>query len=147
MRGLVPEGDSPVPLGVARIAREGSDATIVTYGAMVREATAAAEQAAASGVEAEVVDLRTLKPMDLDTVVGSVRKTGRALVVHAANRLAGIGGEIAAVLAEEAFQFLDAPVRRLGGLDTPVPFSPSLEKAYRPDADDIGRALRELVSW
>ena len=95
----------------------------------------------------EIVDLRTLKPLDTGTVLASVRKTGRAVVVHAANRLAGVGAEIAALLAEEAFEYLDAPVARLGGLDTPVPFSPPLEDAYRPDQAKITEAIRRTARF
>ena len=122
-----------MPIGKARIAREGGDVTVITYGEMVRQALEAAGQVG-PGISAEVIDLRTLKPLDRKTILASVRKTGRVVVVHAANRMAGIGAEIAAELGEVAFEHLDAPVTRLGGLDIPVPFSPPLEDAYRPDA-------------
>ncbi|RMH79684.1 MAG: alpha-ketoacid dehydrogenase subunit beta, partial [Actinomyces sp.] len=131
LRGPVDTTAPPTPIGPARIARPGRDVTLVTYGAMVHQALEAADALAAEGLEAEVVDLRTLKPLDTATVCESVARTSRALVVHAANRLAGVGAEVAAVIAEEAFVHLDAPVRRLGGLDVPVPFSPPLEDAYR----------------
>lgn len=147
MVGTVPEGEHVVPIGRARVARAGRDLTLVTYGTQVRSCLEAAERLAADGLEAEVVDLRTLKPMDLEAVHASVRSTGRALVVHSANRLAGVGAEIAATIADEAFDALDAPVRRLGGLDVPVPFSPPLEDAYRPDAERIEAAARELAAW
>jgi len=143
-KGFVPDGDVPVPLGQARLVTSGTDVTIVTYGAMVREAEAAA---AASPASIEVVDLRSLKPLDMDTILASVRKTGRLIVVHAANRLAGLGAEIAAEVAERAFEYLDAPVRRLGGLDVPVPFSPPLEDAYRPNAAKLEAAVAELVEY
>jgi len=94
-----------------------------------------------------VLDLRTLKPLDEDAVLTSVRKTGKALIVHAANRLAGLGAELAAQIAERAFEWLDGPVRRLGGLDTPIPFSPPLEDAYRPDAEKIVAAARALARY
>ena len=147
LKGSVPSGDAPVPIGVAEIARPGSHCTVVTYGAMRHEATTAAAHLATEGIDVEVVDLRTLKPLDLETVTASVRKTSRVLVAHAANRLAGIGAEIAATVADVCFTDLDAPVKRLGGLDVPVPFSPPLEDAYRPSAVTIADACRELCAW
>jgi 2-oxoisovalerate dehydrogenase E1 component beta subunit len=147
LTGHVPEGGEVVEIGKASVARRGSDVSVITYGAMVQEALAAAGQAAASGIDVEVIDLRTLKPLDADALLATAVKTGRVLVVHAANRLAGIGSEIASLIAEEAFEHLDAPVRRLGGRDIPVPFSPPLEKAYRPDATSIGAAVAELADW
>ena len=147
LTGPIPTGDYLVPIGKAAIARSGTDCTVVTYGAMRHEAVAAAETLATDGIEVEVVDLRTLKPLDTETVLASVRKTSRALVVHPANRLAGVGAEVAATIADEAFADLDAPVRRLGGLDVPVPFSPPLEDAYRPSAATIAAAVRDLCAW
>ena len=148
LRGPVPDGDTPVPIGRARTARAGTDATVVTYGAMVHQAIEAAEDLAASGAgSVEVIDLRTLKPLDLDAVLASVAKTGRLLVTHAANRLVGVGAEIAAVVAEDAFESLDAPICRIGGLDVPVPFSPPLEDAYRPDAARVRAALEGLLAY
>jgi 2-oxoisovalerate dehydrogenase E1 component beta subunit len=147
LKGYVPPGDYVVPLGKAHVARAGADLSIITYGAMLQQALAAAEQLAGEGIAAEVLDLRTLKPLDTDAVLATARKTGKVLVVHAANRLAGIGGEIAALIAEEAFEWLDAPVHRLGGLDTPIPFSPPLEDAYRPDAAKILAAARDLARY
>ncbi len=147
VRGPVPEGEYLVPIGDARIARRGSDVTIVTYGSQLHEALAAAERLAVDGIDTEVVDLRTLKPLDVDTVLDSVARTGRVLVVHSANRNAGVGAEVAARIAEEAFMWLDAPVTRLGGLDIPIPFSPPLEDAYRPDATKIEAAVRKLVAF
>ncbi len=147
VRGPVPEGEYLVPIGDARIARRGSDVTVVTYGSQLHEALAAAERLAVDGIDTEVVDLRTLKPLDVDTVLDSVARTGRVLVVHSANRNAGVGAEVAARIAEEAFMWLDAPVTRLGGLDIPIPFSPPLEDAYRPDATKIEAAVRKLVAF
>lgn len=146
-KGHVPAGDYTVPIGQAHVARAGGDLTIATYGAQLPECLAAAASLAQEGVSAEVIDLRTLKPLDMESVLASVLKTSRALVVHSANRLAGIGAEIAATIADEAFTWLDAPVRRIGGLDTPVPFSPTLEDAYRPNAAKIAAAARELAAW
>jgi 2-oxoisovalerate dehydrogenase E1 component beta subunit len=148
LRSPVPNGDAPVPIGLAKVTRPGADATVVTYGAMVHQAVDAADRLAASGLgSVEVIDLRTLKPLDVDAVLGSVHKTGRLLVTHAANRLAGVGAEIAAIVAEEAFESLDAPIVRVGGLDVPVPFSPPLEDAYRPDAARLHAALAELLAY
>ncbi|MXZ06092.1 MAG: alpha-ketoacid dehydrogenase subunit beta [Acidimicrobiia bacterium] len=146
LRGPVPDGDDATPIGSARIARTGHDITVITYGEMVRQAMAAAEELAPQ-VSVEVIDLRTLKPLDRDTIIASVQKTGRVVVVHAANRLAGIGAEIAADLSQTAFEYLDAPVYRLGGLDVPVPFSPPLEDAYRPDADNIQAAIKDTLNF
>jgi 2-oxoisovalerate dehydrogenase E1 component beta subunit len=147
LKGHVPAGEHVVPIGAAKVARAGDRLSIITYGAMLQQALGAAEKLAAEGVDAEVLDLRTLKPLDTDAILATARKTGKVLVVHAANQLAGLGGEIAALVAEQAFEWLDAPVRRIGGLDTPVPFSPSLEDAYRPNAEMIYAAARELAAY
>src|SRR5438105_9273656 len=131
-RGRVPSGWYTLPLGRARVVREGTDATVVTYSVGVVWALEAAERLAAEGRSLEVIDLRTLLPWDRDTVLGSVRKTGRALVLHEAPLTGGFGGELASVIAAEAFEALDAPVARLGALDTPVPFSKALEEVFSP---------------
>ena len=145
LKGYVPAGDYVIPLGKAHVARVGSNLSIITYGAQVREALVAAKRLAQENIDVEVVDLRTLKPLDAETVLASARKTGKILVVHSANRLLGIGAEVAALIVDEAFEWLDAPVRRLGGLDVPVPFSPPLEDAYRPNAEKIYQMARELA--
>lgn len=147
MKGFVPGGDYVVPLGEANVARPGNDLSIITYGAQVREALAAAAQLSADGIDAEVLDLRTLKPLDEAAILATARKTGKVLVVHSANRLVGVGAEVAALIAEAAFEWLDAPVVRLGGLDVPVPFSPPLEDAYRPDAAKIVAAAQQLARF
>jgi 2-oxoisovalerate dehydrogenase E1 component beta subunit len=147
LKGHVPAGDYVVPIGQAHLARRGDALSIITYGAQLREALAAAVTLAGEGIECDVLDLRTLKPLDTEAVLASARKTGKVLVVHAANRLAGIGAEIAAMIADEAFEWLDAPVKRLCGLDTPVPFSPPLEDAYRPNAATIAAAARQLARY
>jgi 2-oxoisovalerate dehydrogenase E1 component beta subunit len=147
LKGHVPEGEHVVPIGVANLARSGDDLAIITYGAMLHQALAAAERLAGEGVACDVLDLRTLKPLDEEAIVTSARKTGKVLIVHAANRLAGLGAELAALITERAFEWLDAPVRRLGGLDTPIPFSPPLEDAYRPDAAKIYEAARALAAY
>ena len=147
LHGPVPPGEHLVPIGKARQARPGADLTIITYGAMLQSVLAAAEELAGEGIEAAVLDLRTVKPLDADQILEAVKATGKALIVHAANRMMGCGAEVAALIAEECFEYLDAPVRRLGGLDTPVPFSPPLEQAYRPDADRVAAAARDLDAW
>jgi len=145
-RERVPSGWYTLPLGQARVAREGTDATIVTYSVGVTWAIEAAERMAAEGREVEVIDLRTLLPWDRETVLQSVRKTGRALVLHEAPMTGGFGGELAAVIGAEAFDALDAPVSRVGALDTPVPFSKALEEVFSARARVLP-ALRELLAY
>jgi 2-oxoisovalerate dehydrogenase E1 component len=145
-RGQVPAGYYSVPIGRARLAREGRDATVVTYGAGVGWALEAAEKLAAEGRDVEVVDLRSLLPWDRELVLSSVRKTSRALVLHEAPETGGFGGELAAVIGREAFESLDAPVARLGALDTPVPFSKALEEVHSPRSRVLA-ALRELLAY
>lgn len=147
LKGFVPAGEYVVPLGKANVARTGSDLSIITYGAMVHQALAAAQKLANEGIEAEVLDLRSLKPLDTEAILATARKTGKVLVTHAANKLAGLGAELAALIAEQAFEWLDAPVQRIGGLDTPIPFSPSLEDAYRPNAEKLYAAARALAAY
>ena len=144
-RGPVPEAAYEIPIGKANIVREGADLTLVAYSRMVAEALTAADALAAEGVEAEVVDLRSLQPLDTATVVDSVRKTHRAIVVHEAVRFAGLGGEIAAQIQEFAFDDLDAPVGRVGAPFSPVPFSSVLEQAYLPDTGKIVAEARALL--
>jgi pyruvate dehydrogenase E1 component beta subunit len=145
MRGEVPEDLYEVPIGSARVAREGTNFTIVATGRMVGESVKAAEQLTADGLDVEVLDPRSLQPFDTETVVASVRKTHRALVAHEAVRFGGIGAEIAAQIQEEAFDYLDAPVGRVGAPFAPVPFSPSLEKLYIPDAERIAAEVRRII--
>jgi 2-oxoisovalerate dehydrogenase E1 component beta subunit len=147
LKGHVPAGDYVVPIGVANLARCGEDLSIITYGAQVHQALAAAERLAAEGITSDILDLRTLKPLDEAAILASVRKTGKVLIVHAANRLAGVGAEIAGLISDQAFEWLDGPIRRLGGLDVPVPFSPPLEDAYRPDAEKIYQAAQALARY
>lgn len=141
-KGHVPEGLYEIPLGVANVVREGSDATVVAIGRMVQFAEKAAEKLAEEGIDLEIVDPRSLLPFDTETVVNSARKTNRVVVVHEAVRNGGIGAEIAAQIQEDAFDYLDAPVGRVGAPFAPVPFSPTLENEYVPDADDIAAAVR-----
>jgi len=147
LKGDVPEGDDVIPIGKAEVKRQGSTISVIAYGWMVQQSLEAAEKLVPEGIDLEVVDLRTLQPLDMETIVTSVKKTGRALVVHEASKTGGIGGEIAARLAEEAFRFLDAPVIRVAAPHTPVPFSPVLEDTYLPNADKIALKARELAAF
>ncbi|MHB8112339.1 MAG: alpha-ketoacid dehydrogenase subunit beta [Bellilinea sp.] len=148
IRGEVPEGDYTVPIGPAQVTRQGSDLTVYAYGMMHYYTLQAAEKLAGEGVEVEVVDLRTLYPVDKQTVLESVSKTGKALIVHEDNLTGGYGGEIAAIIAEEAFTYLDAPVRRLCGPDVPaVPFSHPLQDWFMPNPDKIAQAMRDLAAY
>ncbi len=149
IRGEVPEdGEVLVPIGPARISREGRDLSLFAYGMMHHYSLEAAEMAAEEGIEVEVVDLRTLKPVDRETVLASVGKTGKALIVYEDNLTGGYGAEITAILAEEAFTDLDAPVRRLAGPDVPgMPYSHPLQDWFMPDPDKIAEAIRELAAY
>ncbi len=147
VREEVPEEDFDVPIGVADVKREGDDLTIITYGAMVHECLEIAEKLSEEGAECEVIDLRTLVPLDKECFLESVRKTSKALIVHEAHLTSGFGGEVAAIIAEEAFESLDAPVKRIGSLDVPVPFSPPLEDAVLPSTEKIETAARELLEY
>jgi 2-oxoisovalerate dehydrogenase E1 component beta subunit len=143
----LPDGEYTVPLGQAIVRRPGRDLTIVTYAAMVHASLEAAGLLAQEGIEAEVVDLRTLAPLDRATVLESVRRTSKLLVVHEDTRTGGIAGEIAAFVTESAFDKLDGPIRRVTALDTPVPFSPPLEDYFRPNAERIAAAARDLAGY
>jgi 2-oxoisovalerate dehydrogenase E1 component beta subunit len=147
LREEVPEGDLSVPIGKARVAREGRDVTVLTYAAMLQVALEAAEGAARDGISVEVVDLRTLLPLDEDAVLASAAKTGKVLVLHEATLTGGPGGEIAALVAERAFEYLDAPIVRLAPPDTPVPYSPPLEEDFLPGAESVGKAIRALYDY
>jgi acetoin:2,6-dichlorophenolindophenol oxidoreductase subunit beta len=146
-REPVPDAPEPVRLGRAQIRRRGRDVTIVALSRMVGEALGAAERLAADGIEAEVIDPRTLVPLDLETIADSVRRTGRAVVAHEAVRSGGFGAELAAELQAAAFDYLDAPVQRVGAPFTPVPLSPPLEDSYRPQSEQIYAAARHAVQW
>lgn len=143
----VPDGDYIVPLGKAALRRAGSDATIVTFGAMVHTALDAATKLEADGVSVEVLDLRSLAPLDRDAILASVAKTSRALLLYEARRTGGIGGELAAIIAEEAFEYLDAPIVRVASVDSPVPYAPPLEQAFLPTADKVVTAVKRLVKY
>lgn len=144
-KGDVPEQEYLVPFGEADIKRSGTDVTIVGTGLMVNKALSAALMLEKDGLSAEVVDLRTLTPLDEKTVVGSVKKTGRAVVVHEAWKRCGVGAEIATMIMEEAMDYLDAPVKRVAGLNVPTPFSPALEKYVVPNENDIVKAVKEIT--
>jgi acetoin:2,6-dichlorophenolindophenol oxidoreductase subunit beta len=145
VKGPVPEELYEVPLGTSSVVRPGDDVTVVTYGRMVPESLKAAERLAGDGVSAEVIDLRTLQPLDLGPVVESTRRTNRVVVVHEAVRFGGLGAEIASQITEQAFDYLDAPVERVGAPFSPVPFSPVLEKEYVPGADRIADGIRQAL--
>ena len=137
-----------IPFGKAKVVREGADLTVVTYGATVQRALVAANHAAEQGVDVEVIDLRTIVPLDKETILDSVKKTSKVLIVHEDTRTAGFGGELASIIAEEAFEYLDAPVRRLTGPDVPaMPFAKPLEDAFLPNPVRIAAALRELAAY
>jgi 2-oxoisovalerate dehydrogenase E1 component beta subunit len=147
-RQELPEDDYAVPLGQARVAREGRDLTVIAYGLMLHYALEAAEAVAAEGISAEVVDLRTLVPLDRATILASVEKTSKVLIVHEDTRTGGFGGELAALVAEEAFEHLDGPVRRLTGPDVPaMPFAKPLEDAFMLNPAKIVDAIRELAAY
>jgi 2-oxoisovalerate dehydrogenase E1 component beta subunit len=139
--------DFLTPIGTAAVRREGDDVSVITYGAMVHKALEAADNLAARGVSAEVVDLRSIVPLDEETVIASIAKTSRALVLYESHRFLGVGAEVAAMIAEKAFAHLDAPVERLAPPNTPVPFSPPLEDAYLPQVADIEAAVERLSAW
>ncbi len=143
----VPDGEVVTPIGEARVAREGKDVSILTYAAMLHVALDAAEATAKDGISVEVLDLRTLLPLDEEAILASARKTGKVMVLHEATRTGGPGGEIAALVAERAFESLDAPVMRVAPPDTPVPYAPTLEEFFLPNADKVGQAIRALYDY
>jgi 2-oxoisovalerate dehydrogenase E1 component beta subunit len=146
-KGPVPEADEIVPLGVARTRRPGDDVTLLTYGAMVAPSLEAADRLGREGVEVEVIDLRTLMPFDKETIFASVERTNRVLIVHEDVRTLGIGAELSALVGEERFAYLDAPIMRITYPDTYTPFSGALEKFVLPDADKITAGLRTLAGY
>ena len=145
IKGEVPDERYVTPIGKARTHQEGEEVTVITWGAMLYTAEEAAKQLPDSSIE--IIDLRTILPWDKEAVLASARKTSKVLVLHEDTRTGGFGAEIAATIAEEAFEDLDAPVRRIAAPDTPVPFSPVLEKAFIPQVDDVVRGLKELISY
>jgi len=147
IKAEVPEERYTTPIGKARIHKEGDDLTVVTWGAMVYTAAEAAQQLENDGVSVEIIDLRTILPWDKAAVLESVRKTSKLLVLHEDTHTGGFGAEIVASVAEEAFEDLDAPVRRITAPDCPVPFAPPLEKAYIPQVEDVVKGLRALAEY
>lgn len=143
----IPAGDYTVPIGKAITRREGRDLTIVSYAAMAHTSLEAAETLAKEGIDAEVIDLRTLMPLDKDAILASVKRTNKLLVVHEDTRTGGIAGEIAAIVCEGAFEDLDGPITRVTALDTPVPYAPPLEERFLPNAEKIVAAARELAKY
>ncbi len=143
----LPAGDHTVPLGKAAVRREGRDLTLLTYAAMVHSSLEAAEELSKEGIDVEVIDLRTLLPLDREAILASLKKTNKLLVVHEDTRTGGIAGEIAALVCESAFEDLDGPILRVTGLDTPVPFSPPLEERFLPNAQKIAAAARKLAAY
>jgi 2-oxoisovalerate dehydrogenase E1 component beta subunit len=143
----LPEGEYTVPIGKARVFREGKDISIITYGAMVHTASEAADKLAEEGISVEIVDLRTVLPIDEETVLASVKKTSKAILLHEDTLTGGIGGEIAARIAERAFEYLDGPLVRIAGADTPIPYSPPLEDAFLPSVSKIVEKARWLKRY
>lgn len=143
----IPADDYVVPLGQARTARSGKDLSVITYGAMVYTALEAAEKLASDGVDLEIIDLRCLVPLDIEAVLESVRKTSRVVLLHEDTQTAGFAGELAARIASDAFEYLDAPILRVTAPDCPVPYSPPLEQAYLPNADDVIAAVRRSMAY
>ncbi|MFY9416271.1 MAG: alpha-ketoacid dehydrogenase subunit beta [bacterium] len=143
MKGPVPEGDFLVPIGKGKVVREGTDVTIVSYSATLHKALKAAEALAEEGIQAEVVDLRSIVPLDKETLFESVKKTGRLVIAHEATKNGGVGSEVAAVVAEEIIEYLDGPIKRVGAKFVPIPFSPALEPLMLPQVEDIIAAVKE----
>src|SRR6059036_179296 len=143
----LPSDDFVVPIGKAAIRRQGSDISVITYGAMVYIALEAAKELEKEGIDMEIVDLRSLLPFDKEAVLDSVRKTNKVILLHEDTRIGGFAGELAAIISEEAFEYLDGPIRRITAPDTPVPYSPPLEEFYLPKASDVVRVARELYAY
>jgi len=147
LKGQVPEGDYVVPIGKGDLKREGKDITIIAYSAMVHRALEAADVLGKHGISVEVVDPRTILPLDEEIILRSVEKTGKAIIVHEAPMFGGFGGEIAALLSDKGFDYLDGPVKRVGGLFCPIPFSLTMEQMYLPNVDRIIQAAHELIDF
>jgi 2-oxoisovalerate dehydrogenase E1 component beta subunit len=144
IKGEVPEGDYTVPIGKARVHREGRDLSIITYAAMVHTAQEAADALAKEGIEVEIIDLRTLCPLDREAITATVKKTNKVILLHEDTKTGGLAGELAAIINEEAFDDLDGPIVRITALDTPVPFSPPLEHFFLPKVEDVVREAKKL---
>ncbi|OYU84631.1 MAG: pyruvate dehydrogenase complex E1 component subunit beta [Flavobacterium sp. BFFFF2] len=144
-KGEVPEGEYTIPIGLADIKREGSDVTIVTFGKIIKEALTAAEDLSKDGISCEVIDLRTIRPLDYNTILDSVKKTNRLVVLEEAWPFASVASEITYMVQEQAFDYLDAPIQRITTADTPAPFSPVLLKEWLPNAEDVKKAVRKVL--
>ncbi|MFK7001661.1 pyruvate dehydrogenase complex E1 component subunit beta [Flavobacterium oreochromis] len=144
-KGEVPEGEYTIPIGVADIKREGTDVTIVSFGKIIKEAYIAADELAKEGISVEIIDLRTVRPMDYDAILNSVRKTNRLVVLEEAWPFASVASEITYIVQERAFDYLDAPIQRITTADTPAPFSPTLLKEWLPNAQDVIKAVRKVL--
>ena len=147
LRPDIPNDDYTVPFGEARTLREGEDVSLVTFGTTVLQALEAADILEEEGVSTEVIDMRSILPYDKEAILRTVEKTGKLLILHEARKHGGISGEFSAVVAEEAFEYLDAPIHRVGAADTPIPFTPPLENAYLPSTQKVVDALRELAAY
>ncbi len=145
VRGEVPDGDYTIPIGKSKVHREGKDVTIVTYSKMLETSTKAAEQLAATGIEAEIIDLRTLRPLDMEPVLASFRKTNRAVIVEEGWRSFGVGSEIASRIYEEAFDYVDAPIQRVAQKEVPLPYNRTLEQLALPQVEDVIQAVKEVL--
>jgi 2-oxoisovalerate dehydrogenase E1 component beta subunit len=143
----LPEEDYVVPIGKAALRREGRDLSIITYGAMSHLAQDAAKILASEGIEAEILDLRSLLPLDREAILETAKRTAKVMILHEDTKTGGIGGEVAAIIAEEVFEYLDAPITRVASLDTPVPYSPPLEKYFMPQVEDVLDAARKLHAY
>jgi pyruvate dehydrogenase E1 component beta subunit len=144
-KGEVPEGEYTIPIGLADIKREGSDVTIVTFGKIIKEALTAADDLSKEGISCEVIDLRTIRPLDYNTILDSVKKTNRLVVLEEAWPFASVASEITYMVQEQAFDYLDAPIQRITTADTPAPFSPVLLKEWLPNAEDVKKAVRKVL--
>jgi len=144
-KGEVPEGEYTIPLGVADIKRDGTDVTIVSFGKIIKEALHAAEELAKEGISCEVIDLRTIRPMDHDAILTSVKKTNRLVILEEAWPFASVSSEIAYIVQERAFDFLDAPIQRITTADTPAPYSPVLLKEWLPNHNDVIKAVKKVM--
>ena len=147
IKGEIPDDDYVVPIGIADVKREGNDISVITYHNGVHWALDAAARLEKDGVDVEVIDLRTLLPLDKETILNSVRKTGKVLILHEANLTGGVGAEVAAIITEYAFEYLDAPIRRLASLDTPVPYAPTMEEYFLPNVKKVQEALTALAGY
>ena len=144
-KGEVPDGEYIIPLGVADVKREGTDVTIVSFGKIIKEAFVAADELAKEGISCEIIDLRTVRPMDYDAIINSVKKTNRLVVLEEAWPFASVASEITYMVQDKAFDYLDAPVQRITTADTPAPYSPTLLKEWLPNASDVVKAVKKVM--